>query len=616
MVFGWRESGQQGPLTRVMCCTDDERDAYRERRADLLALVPTHIAPSYAVNAETGDSYPPYNKPGGVMHWLSRADPGADWVLVLDSDMILRRPLGPDDYPALPGPGWASGARYDYLIGVNNALADRHVPRAPRKRDALAGPEGRRADRIGGFYFIHRADLKRIAPLWLKFAEDVRQDPEAWHLSGDFYSKKAGEKPWISEMYGYVFGAASLNISHVWDETSMIYPGYTPTGVPKILHYGLLWHLEHQHGKWSFDKHWFTSFDVTVCPPWEESGSRVHPYGLFPAPPRPSQLKQGLSKAARYRDLISIEVVHTLNAAVCQYHLRHCPLGAQLLSACSGANVAYEETVEAVRAMDEEMACADVNEADCPNWARAGECENNAAFMHMSCRLSCKLCKRASSRRAERPNGLALALLSLGQPSSSAPGGPPPPPPVKRGSSLEYYQEEEEEVEAAAPSASVAAAVPVDTGRRGGGAMSREKQLERRCYKRSELSMQQVKDCMVAARRGVEWQMAEPGSAAGDDQAAANDGGDGWDGASGGGSRGGGEGGAGRGPELRSSRPQSSAGQAAAAAGGGWRAHASMGGALLAWVGIVGMFLSLLPILYRRSKRPKAPANRPPKVNV
>lgn len=31
-------------------------------------------------------------------------------------------------------------------------------------------------------------------------------------------------------MYGYVFGAAKSGIWHAWDEESMIYPGYTPTG--------------------------------------------------------------------------------------------------------------------------------------------------------------------------------------------------------------------------------------------------------------------------------------------------------------------------------------------------------------------------------------------------
>ena len=80
---------------------------------------------------------------------------------------------------------------------------------------------------------------------------------KAWHLSGDFYSKRAGNKPWISEMYGYAFGAASLGIRHAWDEESMVYPGYAPVGVPRLLHYGLLWHVDRADGtRWSFDKHW------------------------------------------------------------------------------------------------------------------------------------------------------------------------------------------------------------------------------------------------------------------------------------------------------------------------------------------------------------------------
>jgi hypothetical protein len=28
------------------------------------------------------------------------------------------------------------------------------------------------------------------------------------------------------------------------------------SGVPRILHYGLLWHLQYHKGAWSFDKHW------------------------------------------------------------------------------------------------------------------------------------------------------------------------------------------------------------------------------------------------------------------------------------------------------------------------------------------------------------------------
>jgi hypothetical protein len=53
---------------------------------------------------------------------------------------------------------------------------------------------------------------------------------QAWRLTGDVYSKKRGDKPWISEMYGYSFGAAKAGVWHKYDEESMLYPSYMPNG--------------------------------------------------------------------------------------------------------------------------------------------------------------------------------------------------------------------------------------------------------------------------------------------------------------------------------------------------------------------------------------------------
>ena len=42
---------------------------------------------------------------------------------------------------------------------------------------------------------------------------------------------EAGEKPWIAEMYGYVFGAAKANVWHnPVDYFQWIYPGYFTSG--------------------------------------------------------------------------------------------------------------------------------------------------------------------------------------------------------------------------------------------------------------------------------------------------------------------------------------------------------------------------------------------------
>ena len=55
---------------------------------------------------------------------------------------------------------------------------------------------------------------------------------QAWQLSGDAYATHPGDKPWISEMYGYSFGAAKADVWHKYHTTAMIYPGYLPIGAP------------------------------------------------------------------------------------------------------------------------------------------------------------------------------------------------------------------------------------------------------------------------------------------------------------------------------------------------------------------------------------------------
>lgn len=49
--------------------------------------------------------------------------------------------------------------------------------------------------------------------------------------------------------------------------------------------------------------------------------------------------------------------------------------------------------------------CADRNEY-CAAWAASGECDNNAAYMHTHCKVSCKLCT-AKDREEEEGQGAA-----------------------------------------------------------------------------------------------------------------------------------------------------------------------------------------------------------------
>ena len=64
-----------------------------------------------------------------------------------------------------------------------------------------------------------------------------------------------------------------------------------------------------------------------------------------------------------------------------------------------------------------EAECTDHNR-ECPGWARTGECDANAAYMHVACRMSCGICpKQRSSDAGSSAGGRTVKQLS----SSSAP---------------------------------------------------------------------------------------------------------------------------------------------------------------------------------------------------
>jgi len=52
---------------------------------------------------------------------------------------------------------------------------------------------------------------------------------QAWRLTNDLLVEPGG-RPWIAEMYGFSFGAASAGIAFHWNRTAMIYPRDYPEG--------------------------------------------------------------------------------------------------------------------------------------------------------------------------------------------------------------------------------------------------------------------------------------------------------------------------------------------------------------------------------------------------
>nr|DAD34343.1 TPA_asm: hypothetical protein HUJ06_004983 [Nelumbo nucifera] len=288
LVHSFKKARQPGPITRLLSCTEEEKKRYKG-----MDLAPTFEVPSMSRHPKTGDWYPAINKPAGIVHWLkhSKDAQNVDWVVILDADMIIRGPIIPWELGAEKGKPVA--AYYGYLVGCDNILAQLHT-----KHPELC-------DKVGGLLAMHIDDLRALAPMWLSKTEEVREDRAHWatNITGDIYGQG-----WISEMYGYSFGAAEVGLQHKINDNLMIYPGYIPReGVePILMHYGLPFEV----GNWSFSK-----LDH------HENGIVYDCGRLFPEPPYPREVLALEADPNKRRGLfLSIECMNTLNEGLLLHH--------------------------------------------------------------------------------------------------------------------------------------------------------------------------------------------------------------------------------------------------------------------------------------------------------
>ncbi|KAF2305996.1 hypothetical protein GH714_009372 [Hevea brasiliensis] len=236
LIHGFHLSGEPGNIT-LLSCADEDLKQYTG-----YDLAPTHYVPSMSQHPLRGDWYPAINKPAAVLHWLNHTNIDAEFIVILDANMVMRGPITPWEFKAACG--HPVSTPYDYLIGCDNVLAKLHT----------SHPEA--FDKV-------RADKAHYAT----------------NITGDIY-----ESGWISEMYGYSFGAAEgdIDIPRICPESGVKY---------RVFHYG----LEFKDGNWSFDKaNWRDTDLINKC--WTK----------FPDPPDPSTLNW-TDEDILERDLLSIE---------------------------------------------------------------------------------------------------------------------------------------------------------------------------------------------------------------------------------------------------------------------------------------------------------------------
>ena len=152
-----KTSGQPGNITRLLACNDDELATYHG-----LSIGATFVHRNH--RHKFGMNYAAYNKPASVFYWTQsgQVPPGVEYVMQLDADMLINRPV----WPATLGVrfGTVLSAPYNYLVGTSTGLADHF---GVRNKSYMA--------RCGGMHVFHIRDLTRIAPLWLRFTERVTQ---------------------------------------------------------------------------------------------------------------------------------------------------------------------------------------------------------------------------------------------------------------------------------------------------------------------------------------------------------------------------------------------------------------------------------------------------------
>lgn len=88
-----RRVSQPGRFVRVAACQPGE--------AANAGLVPTWVTEGVATVDRI--TYPLFNKAWAIATYMKHAQPKEEYVLVLDSDMLLHRPFLPADFGIAPG---------------------------------------------------------------------------------------------------------------------------------------------------------------------------------------------------------------------------------------------------------------------------------------------------------------------------------------------------------------------------------------------------------------------------------------------------------------------------------------------------------------------------------
>lgn len=121
----FRLAGMQGSITRLLACSQEDLKTYKG-----MDLGPTFVHPNvYRHNPLNGDTSASYNKPASVMHFSQEANFTEEFILFIDADMVLSRPIDPVALGAKRGT--VVSEYVPYMIGTGNDMAKNYLKKVP-----------------------------------------------------------------------------------------------------------------------------------------------------------------------------------------------------------------------------------------------------------------------------------------------------------------------------------------------------------------------------------------------------------------------------------------------------------------------------------------------------
>lgn len=218
----------EAQVVRLLHCSLKDRENYKYK-----SIVPSMYTTDCSVHPRYKDEYPPLNRPVAVKEFFdthSLDDIKQTWVVIMDSDTLLRK-------------------RLNYFPVYKNRPVAQFASILMDKMYTAAEPVFKTADvikntplyDIGSPYILHKEDAAKMAPYWVKFTNDLRENQHTKDYIG-----------WIVEMYSYILACAYVGLDHIVRSDLQSRWPYTDTKEDVAsYHYDLDQEDENSKHKWS-----------------------------------------------------------------------------------------------------------------------------------------------------------------------------------------------------------------------------------------------------------------------------------------------------------------------------------------------------------------------------